>query len=185
MEDPHNWDVSRFNFNFFQYLNRLHDDMEVPLIHKTFLWCQKLYQKSLKNRLHLAAQQKVFGIHIYKYSKERGLLMPLMPQFILWPLNNHLKLKEQKQGICHLSFLLSTRLRRRYMFNAKVSRMKWPMKWTYTHPPMYTQMPPHPQREMYQLLKSPHRKYLQTLVWAAATDYKWQYMCHLLGTHSE
>lgn len=81
MEDPHNWDVSRFNF--FQYLNRLHDDMEVPLIHKTFLWYQKLSQKSLKNRLHLAAQQKVFGIHIYKCSKEQGLLMPLMPHFIL------------------------------------------------------------------------------------------------------
>lgn len=66
---------------------------------------KKLSQKSLKNRLHLAAEQEVFGVHCYKCSKEQGLLTPLMPQFILWTLNNHLKLKEQKQDICHLSFL--------------------------------------------------------------------------------
>lgn len=66
---------------------------------------KKLSQKSLKNRLHLAAEQEVFGVHSYKCSKEQGLLMPSMPQFILWPLNNHLKLKEQKQDICHLCFL--------------------------------------------------------------------------------
>lgn len=105
LEDPHKWEVSRFNFNCFQSLSRLCEDMEalsdtqdISVVSRSFL------RRASKIGSILQQSRKFLGFS-YKCTKEQGLLMPLMSQLILWLLNNSLKLKEQKKDTCYLSFL--------------------------------------------------------------------------------
>lgn len=84
-----------------------------PFWYTTYFWGGKkshlrrvsLSQKSLKNMLHFAAEQKVFGIQIETQQRTGSPDVPAAPIYPLISEQQHRKLTGQKQDICHLSFV--------------------------------------------------------------------------------